>query len=376
MTSSNASKHFRIPLRRSRLPTADDLLPYLRRIDAAQWYTNFGTLVRSFEGRLAEHFNVSAEEVVTVANGTLGLVAALQAQGVSAGKLCIMPSFTFAATPAAAIAAGLIPYFVDVSRETWALEPAIAELALREMPGKVAAVIPVSPFGAPVDATVWDAFSVRHGVNVVVDGAGAIDSLRVGRVPSMVSLHATKVLGAGEGGLVVARDAELIARIRRCSNFGLVPWQAGKGAQEAGGNYKMSEYTAAVGHASLDAWPKTRETVLELAAMYREAFDAVPGVRQMQWFGQHGGAYCTIELAEPIGERVVQQLDLLGIESRLWWGRHCHHHPAYASYGHGDLSNTEWLVPRVLSLPFYPELSKADILRVWDALTLVLSGKA
>jgi len=362
-------------LRRSRLPTTDDLLPYLRRIDAAQWYTNFGGLVRSFESRLAEHFGVAAEDLVTVANGTLGLTAAFQAQGIKPGGLCLMPSFTFAATPAAAIAAGLVPYFVDVSRETWALEPGIVEEVLASIKGEISAVMPVSPFGAPVDVAKWDAFSVRHGLNIVVDGAGAVDSLKAGRAPAMVSLHATKVLGVGEGGLVVAKDPELIQRIRRCSNFGFIPWQTSNGAQEAGGNYKMSEYTAAVGHASLDAWPRIRKTVMELAMIYREALADVPGIRQMEWFGTHGGAYCTVELVDPVGEYVVRQLDLVGIESRLWWGNPCHQHPAYAQYGHGSMSNTEWLVPRVLSLPFYPEMSEQDVLRISNALALIMSKK-
>lgn len=374
LTSSIASQYLKLPLRRSRLPTADDLLPYLRRIDAAQWYTNFGTLVLSLEARLAEHFGVKPDEVVTVANGTLGLVAALQAQGPTPGKLCVMPSFTFAATPAAALAAGLVPYFVDVSRETWALEPDIAAEVLAELRGQVAAVVPVSPFGAPVDASVWDTFAARHGVNVVVDGAGAVDSLKPGRVPSMVSLHATKVLGAGEGGLVVARDADLIARIRRCSNFGFTLWHSGNGALEAGGNYKMSEYTAAVGHASLDAWPKTRESVMRLAATYRKALDSVGALTLPKWFGEHGGAYCAVELADPIGEQTVQRLELLGIETRLWWGRPCHRHPAYSGFGHSDLSNTEWLVPRILNLPFFPDLSDADVQRIRDALMSVLPG--
>lgn len=363
----------RIPLRQSRLPTADDLLPYLRRIDTAQWYTNFGGLVRSLESRFADHFGVAPEEVVTVANGTLGLLAALQAQGVKPGGYCLMPSFTFAATPAAALAAGLVPYFVDVSRETWALEPGMVEDVLRNVGGEGTVVMPVSPFGAPVDVARWDAFSARHGINVVVDGAGAIDSLRPGRSPAMVSLHATKVLGVGEGGLVVAKNAELIQRMRRCSNFGFIPWQTSNGAQEAGGNYKMSEYTAAVGHASMDAWPGVRQTVIDLAATYREALAAVSGIRQMDWFGTHGGAYCTVELVEPIGEHVVRELDQIGIESRLWWGNPCHKHPAYSRFGRTDMSNTEWLVPRVLSLPFYPGMSEKDVKHIRDGLVSILS---
>jgi len=346
------------------------LVPYLRRIDAGQWYTNFGALVMSFEERLADHFGVKRNEIVTVANGTLGLIAALQAHFVSPGEFCVMPSFTFPATPVAAMAAGLQPYFVDVNRETWALDAGTVAGEIARIPGKVAAVMPVSPFGAPVDAAEWDSFALRTGIKVVLDAAAAFDSLRPGTTPAMVSLHATKAFGIGEGGLVISRAPEFTDRVRRLSNFG---FSRHYGVEAAGGNYKLSEYAAAVGHAALDLWPATRDATRDVAAVYRQALQDVPGLRVPSWFGQHAGAYCVVELADPIGSNVVRELESLAIETRLWWGRPCHHHPAFANCKHSSLPNTEWLVSRVLNLPFFPDLDVADVLRVRDALYAILA---
>ena len=110
-----------LALFRPRLPPASAILPYLKAIDSARWYSNSGPLVSSLKERLADYFGVPAGGVVTVANGTLGLELALQAVGARPGTLCMMPSWTFAATPAAAIRAGLTPWFVDVDAASWAL---------------------------------------------------------------------------------------------------------------------------------------------------------------------------------------------------------------------------------------------------------------
>ena len=351
------------------MPRAEELLPYLRLIDQNQWYSNFGSLVTRFEARLGQHFGVGPANVTTVANGTLGLVAALQAQNIVPGQFCIVPSFTFAASPAAAISAGLKPYFFDVDRASWALDPATVELAVADGLANVGAVMPVSPFGAPLDVRAWDSFTARTGIPVVLDAAWAFDARDVGLSPAMISLHATKVLGVGEGGLVVSRDPELIAAIKRLSNFG---FDDAHQAESPGGNYKMSEYAAAIGHAALDAWPQNHSSILAVARAYRAALSDIPGLRLPGWFGEQAGATCAVELGEPIGPQVVSGLQQHGIEGRLWWGRPCHLHSAYASCERGPLPNTDWLAPRVLCLPFYAEISATDVERVRAALVSII----
>jgi len=76
-----------------------------------------------------------------------------------------------------------------------------------------------------------------------------------GRVPVVVSLHATKALGIGEGGFVASTDHALIGAVARCCNFGFL---GSRETRVPAFNAKMSEVHAAVGLAALDGWPRTR----------------------------------------------------------------------------------------------------------------------
>src|ERR1700722_16288152 len=130
-----------VPIARPRLPTRAAIAPYLDRIDAARWYSNYGPLVTEFESRMAARLGWRAS-VVTVANGTVALTLARRAAGAKPGTLCLMPAWTFVASAHAAIEAGLTPYFVDVDPETWMLEPAAACAAIAGAPGPVGALMP------------------------------------------------------------------------------------------------------------------------------------------------------------------------------------------------------------------------------------------
>jgi dTDP-4-amino-4,6-dideoxygalactose transaminase len=112
-----------LPVLRPRLPSAAEILPYLQAIDEARWYSNYGPLVTRLEQQLARRLGMTTGGVVTTASATAGLTAALLARRAPAGSFCLMPSWTFAATAHAARAAGLIPWFHDVLRSTWALDP-------------------------------------------------------------------------------------------------------------------------------------------------------------------------------------------------------------------------------------------------------------
>ena len=171
-------ENVRIPVARPRLPEAARLVPYLERIDAGRRYTNGGPLVCELESRLARHFDVADQCVALVANATSGLALALKALGVARGALCMIPAWTFPATAHAALGAGMIPWFVDVDARTWSLSPSLARAFLHEAPGEVGAIVPVAPFGHPVDVRGWEELASTLRVPVVIDGAAAFDSTR------------------------------------------------------------------------------------------------------------------------------------------------------------------------------------------------------
>ena len=348
------------------LPDRSQLLPYLQEIDQIGYYTNHGPLLRRFERRLADHFGVPEEGLVCVANGTAGLNLALRAKAIPEARFCIMPAWTFAATPHAAFAAGLIPYFVDVDPQSWSLTPAAALAATVRAPGPVGAVAPVSPLGAPVDTVAWDAFSTDTGIPVVIDAAGGFDSAKPGRVPMMISFHATKIFGVGEGGLIVSTDGGLVNDIRRLANFG---FGAGRAAQMPAINAKMSEYPAAVGLAGLDGWTARRAGFARLGELYRDGLGRLEGLTLSPGFGT-GWVASTCVVAfdsvdvEPVAARLMAQ----GVASHRWWGLSCHVQPAFADCPREPLPVTDDLAPRVLGLPHHLGLDEVDLFAVLAAL--------
>lgn len=362
---------------RPRLPSAEDIAPYLREIDANHWYSNFGPLACRFEDRLSERFAGETGCVAALANGTLGLTLALKALAPFPGDLCMLPAFTFTASAAAVLAAGLVPWFVDVDAETWALGPAQARAFLAAAPGRVAAVMPVSLFGRPVEVGAWDEFTRETGIPAIIDGAASFDGAQVGRSPVILSLHGTKVFGVGEGGVVLSRDKALISQLHGLSNFGF-PMNAqrkaaGRTAVLPGFNAKFSEYSAAVGLAELDAWPETRRRFLEVRDSYLEVMADLPALKP-QPGGREDWVAATINFStgRNSASAVISALEKRQIQARRWWGGGCHSAPAFAGYPQSDLSITDGLVDRVIGLPFYKEMTREDILRVRAALSDLL----
>lgn len=250
-----------LPLLVPDLPDADALLPFLRRMDMSLQYSNFGPLALEFEALLHARFAAAGGQpvaVTTVSSDTLGLELSLAALGLAPGSRVLIPALTFVATATAVVRAGHVPVAADVDAKSWLLTPAIAREALART--AFDAVIPVATFGVPQAIPGWHAYERATGVRVVVDAAAAFGSQGFeGASGTLVfSLHATKSLPAGEGGVVVSTDAARVARVRQMANFGinLDPRAAVPVGHLAslGTNAKLSEYHAAVGLASLQRW--------------------------------------------------------------------------------------------------------------------------
>jgi dTDP-4-amino-4,6-dideoxygalactose transaminase len=354
-----------IPTMRPKLPSSERLTPYLRSIDSSRIYSNFGPLVRTFEDRLAARYGLTGETATTVSNATIGLTLALTSVGARPGTLCVLPAWTFIASAHAVTMAGLVPYFIDCDPETWAIDPDTTVDIIADAPAIVGAVMPVVPFGRPIDVASWDRFRSRTGVPVVVDAATGFDALTPGAVPSVVSLHATKVFGVGEGAVVVSSDTALIRDVRTRSNFGF------SGTREAilpSANAKLSEYHAAVGLAALDEWTDVRAEWLAVARAYREALPESSRLRFQEGFGQSWiASTCVIQVANSEAARVADALDRAGVETRRWWGDGAHAHRATLEFPRTALPATDALAKSTLALPFFRDLASRDVQRVAEA---------
>lgn len=361
-----------IPVHRPKLPGFDLIAPYLKEIDAKRWYSNFGPLLEQFESRLAAHFGLLPNQLTTAANGTLMLVAILKAWEIPQDSLCIMPSWTFVATASAAHYAGLKPYFVDVNHDQ-TLDPDELKKELATIKEPIGAVIVIAPFGAPVDRARWDAFTAETKIPVIIDAAAAFDtitrvpSMKPGRTPMMVSLHATKVFGIGEGGAVISTDPVLIKRVRGITTFG---FNANREALLLGMNAKLTEYSAAIGLAALDVWEQSRAAWATVRDCYMQQFEAM---NLAHWFSSDWvSSTCNVILPKETTS-ISQQLKAQGIDNRKWWNDGCHRQQAYQHFPRANkLKETERLSQSVLGLPFAIDLEPEKIERVCKVLKSLL----
>lgn len=347
----------KIPIMRPLLPSADKILPYLKQIDSNRWYSNFGPLNLQLEERLAKIFKVSKDNLVTCNSATSGLTLSLLAYELPKKSYCLVPSFTFTASVAAILDAGLTPYFIDVEKNSMAITPEIALDAIKKIGSNVSSLLVVAPFGSSLNMKSWSEFSKKTGIKVVVDAASCFDSFATDKqafaceIPIIVSLHATKPFGVGEGGIVYSTDDYIIDKIRKLTNFG---FGHNRISNSIGLNAKISEYTAAVGNAELDGWASKKEAWLNLKLRFTETLRGLD-----VWGAGNNFATSTLNIILPedgerdVVEQAILNLEKDGIEARKWWHSGCHNMPAYNHLPKLSLNNTENLCKRVLGLPFW-----------------------
>ena len=359
------------------LPPVSALLPYLGRIEQNRWYTNFGPLLLEYENRLAAMADPGAAggQCVTLSSGTAALELGIAALDLPGGSRALLPAFTFPATLLAVLRCGLEPVLCDVCPDTWTLTPDIALASLQCRDCEL--VVPVATFGHALPADAWDRFSVTTGIPVLIDAAAALGFQQVGRVTNVAySLHATKPLGIGEGGVFATSNEDLAERVRRITNFG---FDRGVVAYLGGTNAKLSEYAAAVGLAQLDRWPELLSRRVSIWLKYRSALSKLPGVRVQAGFDRHPPTVVSVNL--PVDAcHAASSLAAVGIETRRWYLPPLHHHSSFSGMdrvgpqGGTGLPVTAEIAGHNLGLPFHSYLSEDDMEQISEALGICIGS--
>lgn len=225
-----------------------------RVLESRNWggYPCPNELAREFGRKFAAQHG--ARYGVAVMNGTVSLELALQAAGIGAGDEVIVPAYTWEGTAAAVLFAGAVPVFVDVDPDTYCLAPALVEQAIT---ARTRAIIPVHLGFRFADMDRLMEVAARHDLFVLEDcahahggrwrsfnqtekGAGSI-----GHAGSF-SFQTSKLMTAGEGGIVITSDIDLADQVIRLANCGRPPRRETRGEPVLGHNYRMTEFQAAV----------------------------------------------------------------------------------------------------------------------------------
>ena len=232
-----------------------------------------GPLVRQLEERAADYLGV--RHCVAVGSCTAGLMLVLRAADLMGDVL--VPSFTFAATAHAVAWNGLRPVFVDIRSDTLTMSPEACERAIDD---GTSAILAAHIFGTPCDVEAFGRIAKERGLRLFFDAAHAFGSRHGEQMvggfgdAEVFSLSPTKVLVAGEGGLIATNDDLLAERCRIGRNYG------NPGDYDClfvGLNARMSEFHAAVALASFDDLEDRLTERQELAAAYRGRAEGPPG---------------------------------------------------------------------------------------------------
>lgn len=215
-----------------------------------------GPFITAFEQGFAQLSG--SHRGVAVTNGSIALMLCLRALGIGAGDEVIVPAYTFLATATAVLEANALPIFADVDPGTYCIDPASVEALITP---RTKAIIPVHLGGHPADMDRLQAIADRHGIALIEDAAHAHGAMWGNRpagsmgVFGCFSMQASKNLTGGEGGIVTTQSDELAETIRSLRNCGRVQGGAWYEHHLMGGNYRLSEFHAAVLLAQLERYP-------------------------------------------------------------------------------------------------------------------------
>lgn len=321
-----------------------------------------GALVRRFEDEVAERLDV--EHVVAVSSCTLGLVLALRACGVDGGRVAV-PSFTFCATAHAVVWNGATPVFCDIDESDFTLDPADVEAA-----GPADGIVATHVYGTPCRVEALEKLADRWGVPLVFDAAHALGATR-GGVPvggfgqaEVFSLTPTKVITAAEGGLIATRDAAVAEGCRLGRDYGN---PGDYDCRFAGLNARMSELHAAVGLATFADLDRRLERRRTLAALLQGLLGDVPGIG---FPAVAAGDEATFKdftiVVDPdafgMDAATLQAaLRAEGADPRRYYDPPVHRQQAYAGIESRPLPVTDDAAARVLTLPFWADVTEAEL---------------
>lgn len=250
------------------LPPLEEFLPMLREIWESRALTNNGLFNQRFCRELEREWGV--DHVVTFANGTQALLAALSCMNASEKGEVITTPFTFIATTNAIVWAGHKPVFVDVNTNTLNIDVNAVEKAINK---NTVAILAVHCYGNPCDVERLNALSIQYQIPVLYDAAHAFgveylnkSVFQFGEM-SIASFHATKVLNTFEGGAVACHSAIVKKKLMNFSNFG---FQNETTISSLGLNAKMCEFNAALGLLQLNYSRDFLNARASLAATYEE----------------------------------------------------------------------------------------------------------
>jgi dTDP-4-amino-4,6-dideoxygalactose transaminase len=353
-----------LPLARPAIADPSKVTDAAAEILASGVLTN-GPYVRHLEQRAAEYLGV--RHCVAVCSCTAGLMLVLRASGLSGDV--VLPSFTFSASAHAVVWNGLRPLFADIRPADLLLDPAAVA---RSAGVRTSAILATHTYGTPCDTEALGRIARRNGIRLFFDAAHAFGSRRGDRMvggfgdAEVFSLSPTKVLIAGEGGIIATNDDSLAERCRVGRDYGN---PGDYDTRFVGLNARMSELHAATALASFDDLEERIGRRNQLAERYRKVLAGLAGIDFPAVAEGDRSTYKDFTIlidAERFGmdaTKVAAALAAEGIQTRRYYAPPVHRQRAYRWVGpaNGALPETDRAAARVLTLPLWTGMADEQV---------------
>lgn len=311
-----------------------------------------------------------AKYSISCASGTTALSLGLSALGAKYRDAVFVPAFTFV-SPAEVIARlGCIPVFVDVSEDTFNIDPdsLVRGIQMAEAQGLTPrGVIVIDLFGQPADYPALQKIATAHDLWLMADAAqsfgAGLQGRKVGRLTKLTctSFFPSKPLGCyGDGGAIFTDSDEIAAEVRSRR-------QHGQGEDRMthvriGMNGRLDTVQAAILLEKLAILADELKERDRIAARYANGLGDLVDVPTVAPGRTSAWAQYTVRLRLNERDLVREVLEKDGIPTAIYYHTALHHHAPYTGYprAYGGLPVSERLARTVLSLPMHPYL-QADL---------------
>jgi dTDP-4-amino-4,6-dideoxygalactose transaminase len=294
-------------------------------LDSRIWWRTPGTRTLAFEKEFATFHR--AKHGLAVTNGTAALEVVMSAIGIVPGDEVIIPDYTFVATASAVLYAGAMPVTVDVSPETHCIDPKLAEAAITP---RTKAIIPVHMGGHPADLDALVDLAKRKGIALVEDSSHAHATewkgKRIGAhgTAGTFSFQASKLMTAGEGGIIVSNDDGFEKQARSVHDCGRMPGEWFYSHFINGSNYRLSEWHGAVLSVQLTRLDAQTQRRHQNARLLDKLLSPIPGITPQKLDSRctRNGHYAYIfhvdskQFAGASTEKLIQAMNAEGIPNQ------------------------------------------------------------
>ena len=360
------------------------------RVILSGWVTQ-GPEVAAFEKEFAAY--VGAPHATAVSNCTTALHLALLAVGVGAGDEVITVSHSYIATANSVRYCNAEPVFVDVDPVTFNIDPDKIEAAVTP---KTKAILVVHQLGMPCDLARIVPLGAKLGLPVIEDAACAIGSeilwngewQRIGRPHGDIacfSFHPRKIVSTGDGGMLTTGNAAYDKQFKLLRQHGMsVPDTVRHSSNQVifethpvlGYNYRMTDIQAAVGREQLKRLSGVVPARRAMAEKYRALLANNIGIEAPEEpeYARSNWQSFSVKLPDNCNQRQVMQTMLdNGVASRR--GIMCAHREDGYKNGHAyNLPNSEAAQDLRIILPFFPQLTDAELERVVSTLKMACAA--